>query len=55
MDAGSVLLQREGRPFPQHHHAERLHPYLPKWQRAVQHPNLTHSLLPHEPEVVSSG
>ena len=55
LDAGSFLLQREGGPLPQHHHAKRVHPHLPVRFGPVQHTNLTDAGLPDEPETLPAG
>lgn len=55
VDARSVLLQREGGPLPQHHHAERVHSHLSVRLGAVQHPHLADAGVPDEPEAVPAG
>jgi len=55
VDAGFVLLQREGRPLPQHHHAQRLHKDISIWFRPLQYSNFIDPVVPNEPETVPPG
>lgn len=49
MDARLVLLEREGGPLPQHHHAQRLHPDLSLRIGAIQYSRLLDTGLSDEP------
>lgn len=55
MDAGFILLERERRSFPQHHHAECVHPNFPERQCVVQYSHIAHIVVPDEFETLPAG
>lgn len=54
LDAGSVLFQRKGRTFSQHHYAKRLHSYISIWFSFVQYKNIINTSLSNESKVIST-
>ena len=55
LDARHFLQEREDWSLPQHPRQQRLHQGLPQRRCPLQYPDLSDSLLPHEPQAVSHG
>lgn len=55
MDARLVLLEREGGPLPQHHHAQCVHPDIPIRIGAIQYSYLLDTGLSDEPKAIPAG